>query len=275
MKCPVALFCIGLACGVQVAPPDAAQLVKQSVANHDRDWREEAQWRYKQIDTTYTGEGKQVEITEVIPLFGTPYERLIAKDGRPLSPAEKKKEEQEYEKAFQRRLKDTPAERAARIRKRESEWNFLRDLPEAYDFSLLGEEAVKGRPAWIVGMKPRPGFTPATPRGSMLRHIEGKLWIDKQDVQWAKAEAHVIGTVEIGWILARIGPGAEIKLALTRVADGLWFPSALEINGSARVLLVHRKSLNEELFFSDYARVGREQAVQVSGNRSGTTRGRP
>jgi hypothetical protein len=257
-----------LATAAAGAPHNVAALVKQSIANHDRVWREQTQWRYKQIETTYSGGEKHVETSEVIPLFGTPYDRLIAKDGHPLSPEEQKIEEQKFEKAFEKRQKESPAERAARIKKYQGHWSFLADLPAAYEFKLLGEEAVEGRPAWMIGMTPRAGFVPSTPRGSMLRHISGKLWLDKQDVQWAKTEAHVIDTIEIGWVLARVGPGAEIRMDMTRVAEGLWMPASIDINGSAKILMVHRKNLNEHLTFSDFARVGRDQAVEVSGNHS-------
>ena len=74
----------------------------------------------------------------------------------------------------------------------------------------------------------------------MLKHIEGKLWIDKQDIQWAKAEAIVKNTISIGWILARMD-GRDINLEFTRVADGLWMPKQIDINGTAKVLLVHKE----------------------------------
>ena len=80
-----------------------------------------------------------------------------------------------------------------------------------------------------------------------------------------EGRAHVIDTIEIGWVLARIGPGAEITLSMTRVADGLWMPGSIDIEGSAKVLMVHQKNLDEQLAFSNYARVGRERGVQVSG----------
>jgi hypothetical protein len=259
------LCCVVLASRALGVQPDAAALVKESIANHERDWREGAEWRYRQVDVTHAGAQKHVEVSEVTPLHGTPYERLVAKDGHALSAEEQKKEDQKYEKASERRQKESPGERAARLRKRDQEWTFLKDLPHAYNFAILGEEAVNARPAWIVEMTPRAGFTPTTSRGAMLKHIQGKLWIDKHDVQWVKAEAHVVDTIEIGWVLARVGPGAEIRLTMKRVADGLWLPGTLDIEGNAKVMMVHRKSLNEQLAFSDYARTGRDRGVQVSG----------
>jgi hypothetical protein len=86
----------------------------------------------------------------------------------------------------------------------------------------------------------------------MLKHIKGRLWIDKQDVQWAKAEAHVIDPISIGWILARIGEGAQIGLDMERVVDGLWMPKRIDVDGTARVLMVRNKVLDEHLTFSGY-----------------------
>jgi hypothetical protein len=232
--------------------PNAKALMLQSIGTYNQDWRAGMHWGYTQNDIT-TAEGKKVvEVSEVIPLEGTPYERLISKDGQPLSPEEKLKESAKYEKALKQRQNESPSERQARIRKYEDERSFLKDLPNAYDFKLLGEDIVDGRSAWIIGLTPLPDFVPTTAHGGMLKHITGRLWIDKQSMQWAKAEAHVVDTIAIGWVLARIGPGAEITLDMTRVTDQLWMPKRICIHGSARVLMVHNKNLNEELTFSGY-----------------------
>ena len=232
--------------------PDAKALILKSIENYDRDWRGAMHWGYLQKDVTHNGDTTTVEISEVIPLAGTPYERLTGKDGKPLSEEEKRKEDEKYQKALRERQNETPAQRQARIRKYENERSFLKDLPNAYDYTMIGEDVVDGRPAWVVGLKPRPDFVPTTSHGSMLKHIEGKLWIDKAEVHWAKAEAHVIDTISIGWIVARIGPGAKISLDMARVTEGLWMPKRIDINGTAKVLMVHNKALNEELTFSGF-----------------------
>lgn len=238
--------------GLAFGQPDPKALMVQSIANYERDWRAGMRFGYTQHDLTTSDGSKVVEVSEVIPLEGTPYERLISKNGQPLTAEEQRKEEAKYQKVLKQRQNESPEEHAARIRKYEDERSFLKDLPNAYDFKLLGEDTVDGRPAWILGLNPLPGFVPTTPHGAMLKHITGKLWIDKQAVQWAKAEAHVIDTISIGWILARIGPGAEITLAMTPVTEGVWMPKQICINGSAKVLMVHNKNLNEELSFSGY-----------------------
>jgi hypothetical protein len=244
---------------------DPAEIVGQSIRNYQRDRQTRVNWAYTQTDVTKSGDTSQVDVSEVIPLDGTPYERLIQKNGHPLPPSEEKKETRKYERALRQREVETPSEREARISKYENEQEFVRDIPDAYRFELLGEEVVDGRPVWVIGMTPRQGFAPSTPRGSILGHIEGKLWIDKEDVQWAKAEAHVIDTIGIGWVLARIEPGTRFAVEQKRVEDGLWMPRRITIAGAARVMIVHSKTIVEELTYSGYRNSGGVSAVKRAG----------
>jgi hypothetical protein len=231
---------------------DPAAIVRQSIQNYERDWHEGMNWEYRQTDVMKSDGTEEVDVSEIAPLGGTPYERLVLKNGHSLSPEQQKKEARKYEKTARQRESETPEERRERIRKYEAERAFVRDIPEAYTFELAGEEPVNGRPAWVIKMYPKAGFVPHLPHAAMLEHIKGTLWIDKEDVQWAKAEAEVIETIEFGWIMARIGPGARFYVEQERVANGIWEPSRITIRGAARVMLVHTKTLNEELSFSGY-----------------------
>ncbi len=212
------------------------------------------EWGYTQQDVNRADGKEEIVVSEVAPLEGTPYERLVSKNGKPLSTEEKRKEDRKFQKERQRRREESPGERRARIEKYEKERAFIKEIPLAYNFALSGDEVIAGRPAWVVTLAPKPGFVPSTPRAELLRHIEGKLWIDKQDLQWAQAEAHVIDTIGIGFILARIAPGAHITLNMTRVNSSLWVTRDIEINGAARVFLVYTRNLDEEVTFSGYHR---------------------
>jgi hypothetical protein len=249
------LFSLALGSAIAQAQVNPKDLVRQSIVNYEHDWQAAGMnWASTETDIKESEGRKEVDVSEVIPLAGTPYDRLIEKDGHPLSPSEQRKEERKLERAVRERERETPSEREERIRKYGEERAFINDIPEAYNFTLLGEAAVDGRPAWIVGMTPRPEFISSAPHGSMLKHIEGKLWIDKQDVRWAKAEARVIETIGIGWILARIERGTRFELEQTRVQNGLWAPRRITITGSALVMMVHSKPLNQELTWSGYKR---------------------
>jgi len=250
---------------------DAAGLVRQSVQNYERDWREATSWSYRQIDVTKSDGAGEVAVSEITPIDGTPYERLLMKSGQKLPPDEQKKEDHKYEKALKRRGTETTWERQQRIQKYEAERSFVKDIPDAYVFRIVGEAAVNDRPVWVIRMTPKLGFVPTTEHGNILKHIEGTLWLDKEDLQWAKAEADVIDTIEFGWVLARVGPGTHFLVEQTRVADGLWMPQRIVISGVARVLLVHEKVLNEELTFSGYQKGNVEASANPQG-KDGTPR---
>lgn len=244
-------------------------LVRQSIQNYENDWRAaRMKWAYTQTDITQSDGAKEISVSEVAPLNGTPYERLIGKDGHPLTAVEQRKEDRKYERVRHQREKETAAEREARIRKYESEREFIREIPEAYNFKLLGEETVEGRPAWVIGMTPRPDYTPTTMRAGMLRYIQGKLWIDKEDVQWAKADAHVVDRISFGWILARIEPGTQFHVEQTRVENGIWMPRRITIAGAAHVMMLYTKPIDEELTYSGYRKEGSVSAEKLTGGAS-------
>jgi hypothetical protein len=231
---------------------DPNEIVRKSIENCEKDWRASMSWAWTQTDVSLSEEKKEASVSEMVPLEGTPFERLITKDGHRLTPEEQRKEDRKFEKAMHQRENESAAEREARIRKYESERAFIRDIPEAYNFNLSGEDNVDGHAAWVIEITPRRGFVATAPHAAMLEHFAGKLWIDKEDLQWIKAEAQAIDTVGIGWIVARIGPGAHFTFEQTRVANGLWLPKRLTITGLVRVMMVYGKSVNEEVVYSGY-----------------------
>lgn len=247
---------------------DATALVRQSVQNYERNWREAMCWSYRQTDINKSGGTEEVAVSETIPIEGTPYERVLTKGGQKLPPDEQKKEDRKYEKMLKHRETETTWERQQRIQKYEAERSFVKDIPDAYVFRITGEAVINERPVWVIRMTPKPDFLPTTQHGNILKHIEGTLWLDKEDLQWAKAEADVIDTIEFGWILARVGPGTHFLVEQTRVAEGLWMPQRIVISGVARVLLVHDKVLNEELTFSGYQKGNVEASANPQGKDS-------
>ncbi len=81
---------------------------------------------------------KEATVSEMVPLNGTPWERLIMKDGHPLTPEEQRREKRKFERAQKQRESESPAEREARIRKYEDERAFIREIPDAYNFTPCG-----------------------------------------------------------------------------------------------------------------------------------------
>ncbi len=203
---------------------------------------------YTQRDVEKSSAGTKVSVSQVTVIDSFPYEKVISRNGKPLSADEARKEEEKYQKA----LKASTSDREKRVAEAERKRDFLKEAPDAFDAKLLGEEPLAGRPNYVIHLTPKPGYEAKSSHAKMFSKLEAKLWIDKEDMRWTKAEAHVIDTIAIGFFLARIGPGANILMEQEPIGDNIWLPKKIDVSGNAKILMMHNKSIDEELTYSNY-----------------------
>jgi hypothetical protein len=67
-----------------------------------------------------------------------------------------------------------------------------------------------------------------------------------------KVEAEVIKTVSWGLFLLRLDPGGRISLEQTRVNDEVWLPRHVTVAGSARIGLIKKVRMHEEITYSKF-----------------------
>src|SRR5579864_3115707 len=98
---------------------------------------------------------QDVDVSRTILVNDVPFEQLIEHNGQPPSVEQERKQKEDLDKL----KRETPEQRAERIRKQEEEnTSIVREVPKAFDFQLVGEEVVKGRPAWVLQATPHPGY---------------------------------------------------------------------------------------------------------------------
>ena len=250
--------------GQEVHPSDARRIVAQSITNYEKDYHAALKYNYMQRDVEKTPEGQKVTVSQVTAVAGMPFEKVLTRNGQPLPPSEQRREEDKYKKFLAERA--TPDAQQKKIAEYENARRFLREVPEAFDFELLPEETINGRANYVVKCTPKPGYVARDSKARMFSKINATLWVDKQDVRWTKARANVIDSVSIGWIMARINQGAKIGIEQTRIADNLWLPSEIDVNGMVKILLVKNHPVGEQVYFSEYRLAGdgaREQTAQL------------
>jgi hypothetical protein len=244
------------------APLDPKEIVRRSV---------ETDHRTLEISRSYTsqrrelikhlGKNGEVKWTEnktydVNFYYGERYERLIAVDDKPLPEAEQKKEEEKLDKFLAKYRDESESDRAKRLEKerkqREQGRLFLRDVENAYDFRLLGEEKVDGVDSYVIQGTPRADFQPTQPHADMLKRIRGKLWIEKNNYNWVKVEAEAIDTISFGLFLFRIHPGSRFTFMKTLVNDEVWLLKRLDIDGGARIALFKNENVSQEEVISNF-----------------------
>ncbi len=236
-----AVFAILAVLAAAPPAPDPAEIVRQSVNRDQDNWRKAKDYTYVEREQEHHGGKTTSKTYEVSTLYGREFRRLIARDDQLLSPGEAAKEQKRFDKAVASRADESPEKRAKEEadaeKEREKERAFAREIPEAYNFVLLGEEEVEGHQAWVIGATPRPGFKPKDSQAKALPKLRGKFWIEKQDYEWVKLEAEVISPLKWGLFIASLNPGTVLKFTQTKVNDELWMPKQVSVQVDARLLM--------------------------------------
>jgi hypothetical protein len=246
----------------------AREIVAKSISNYDNDWKAALDFTCTEHEVVKDAAGrvKNTEVSQIMVLDGTPYTRLIGKNGHPVTGEEAARENEKYLRVSAVRDRETAGQRAHRLRKYQEEREFLHEIPDAFNMKLVGHETLNGRANYLFQLTPKPGYVPQSKNAHLFSDIEGKLWIDEQDLRWTKAEANVIDTISIGWVLARIGPGAHIAMKQVKVDGEHWLPREIDVDGSAKILLVKNRALHETVSFTDYKRVRPPAGTVAAGN---------
>jgi hypothetical protein len=244
---------------------DARQIVGLSVAATERSWQARDHYFYMErnedryLDSLGQVKSENVDVTRMILVNGARFEQLMEHNGQLPSATEQRKSDDDLEKLKH----ETPEEQTARVRKDQENRSFLRDLLEAFDFRLIGEEVVGGRPAYVLQATPHPGYHAHGKYGKMFSKVEGKLWVDKQDFGWVKVDGEVTQSFSIGLFVARVQRGSHIILEQTCVGDAVWVPKRLEVRASARIFFLKSLDMDRILTYSDY-RPARDGPYSVS-----------
>jgi hypothetical protein len=261
MRLSPVLACLLLRC-LSAQTPDPLEIVRRSVEQDRLNFRRANDYSYvqhtEQRELDEQGRVRKVESRtfDVIVIDGEPYQKLIARNGKPLGEAEARKEQEKLDRELARRRNEDPARRSRRLSEEEKRRmegrEFAREIPEAFRFRLAGEDRLEGRPVWIIDAEPKPGYRGKAKRADLLSKFRGRLWIDPQDYQWVRVEAETIAPVRFGWVLARLDPGAKMVFEQRRVHDEVWLPSRAHIQLSARLALVRKLRGEVEVLWRDY-----------------------
>jgi len=235
--------------------PDVHQIVKSSIAVTQRHWRTRLQYTYverdqdRRLDSEGRLKSEDVDVSRTVLVNGVPFEQLMERNGQPPPAEEERKQKEKLDKL----KRETDEQRAARVRKQEEEnTSLVREVPKAFDFQLVGEEVVNGRPAYVLQATPHLGYHAPGRYGKMFSKLEGKLWVDQQDLGWIKADGQVIQPFSMGLFLAQVQRGSHITMEQTRVGDGTWLPKHIEVRASAKILFIKSLIIDRILTYSDY-----------------------
>lgn len=257
-----------------VAAPDAWAIMQKAVANDIVDWQAAKDYTFLQrvqedaLDGSGAVKSSKTETSEILVLYGEPFERIVAKGDQPLSEEEQRKQNEKFEKETNKRANETPEQREKRLQKfekeREENREFVREVLHAYDFTLAGSETVNGRETWVVDGTPRPGFEGKRREAKLLPKIKPRFWIDQRDYSWVKLRAEVTDTLSVGWVVARLNKGSVFEMQQMKLNDEVWLPEKFDVKLDGRIALL--KGVNESVHvtFRDYRKFRTETKISVA-----------
>jgi hypothetical protein len=271
MRPSIVVALAALAVNPARAADSALDIVNRSLELQDRNFQRSRDYVYQQREVTRESDGSgkvkstKSETFDVLRLYGRHYMRMIEKDGKPLSEAEDRKEEQRLQKEMEKRRKQSEDPNSKERREFEKEraefQKLVREISEAFTFQLVGEEQISGKKTWVIQAEPNPNYRPKDMRSGMLAKMHGKLWIAEPEYQWVKVEAETIDTISFGWFLARLSKGSKFRFESRRVNDEVWLPSRADIGIDGRLGLVKKVRAGIEITYSNYRKFQAESKI--------------
>jgi hypothetical protein len=162
--------------------------------------------------------------------------RLIAQNGKPLSPSDEQKEEARLDGLLgdpgkQKRRKQAEGEDTGRVLK------VLRALPAAFVYQDAGAgESPTGKVEKFT-FKPNPRFSPPDLETQVLTQMAGEMWVDPVHLRVVRLEGHLQQDVDFGWgILGRLNKGGWIVIEQAEVGGGQWRTTHFQMTMSGRVV---------------------------------------
>ena len=219
----------------------------------------------KEYNKDSTVKSAKATTRDISIIYDHRYARVIEREGKPLSEKEQQKEKERLEKLTAKWQRETAEERQKRLAEREKNREkseaFLREIPDAYDLRLVGEEKVSGHDTWVIQGEPHPGYQPKTREARFLAKVHGKVWIDKAEYQWVRIDAESLDTISFGLVLFRLSKGSRMEFEATRVNDEIWLPSRQHIAAGGRVGLFFKASIDLTSTYENYRKFQSDSRV--------------
>jgi hypothetical protein len=231
--------------------PEINSLMVQVEAQEKASRKTIKQYIYRMIDTEqdFDSHGAVKKTTTVEREFFCVnvacFNKLLARDGKPLSGDELKKEDERIDQriaeAKERNQKIAAGEPPPK-KKDSDEITFARFL-ELGTFSNPRRVQLHGRDTIAIDYTGDPHAKSRNVVEGAIRNLAGTVWVDEQDHALVRIEAHFFQDYKVvGGLLADVHKGASFQSEWTKVNNEVWLPASFSGRGSARIALFFNHS---------------------------------
>ena len=204
-------------------------------------------------------------------LNGDEVSTLTKKDGKALSDAEQRKENEKTQKEIQEIQKNAEKKEAKEEKakeegkeKKEDDDVGIEVFLRAAQFVNPRRERFRGQDVLVFDFEPNPDFKPRKMVEKVVHELAGVIWIDEKAHDVARLEAYFLGDFKIaGGLLANLQKGTSFTFEQAFMNDEVWLPTYQEAHLGVRFLLVKGFKVNEVTRYSDYKKFNVESVASI------------
>jgi len=241
--------------------PDIPSLLRDVVRNQSiiDDIQKQYTCHVSEEEEKIDSQGKVTSSTvseyDTFYIGGEEVRHLLAKNGKPLEGDEKQKEDDRFNKEFDK-LQKKQAELASDPKKQqkqaEEDQAQISDFLRAERFTNPRRERFRGHDVIVFDFGPNPDYKPKKLAESIVQKLVGVIWVDEQARDVVRLEAQFSENAKIaGGLLASLSKGSNFVFEQAMVNNEVWLPSYAEVHASGRVLFIKAKA-NEIDRYSNY-----------------------
>jgi len=252
----------------QIQLPDLKQLFAEIDANQKAidKLKENYTGRRSVEETQYDGSGKVTKLERREETFfyldGEEISTLVAKDGKPLSDEEQRKENERVQKRITK-YQEEKTHKEKKEEKAKEEGRDEKDSDEpgieiflrACQFVNPRRERFRGQDVLVFDFEGNPEYKPKKLAERVVQQLAGVVWVDEKAHDVARLEAYFVKDVRFGGgLLANLQKGTSFIFEQAFLNNEVWLPTYEEAHIGARVLLLKGFKVNEVTRYSDYKR---------------------
>jgi hypothetical protein len=182
------------------------------------------------------------KLYRVVPTGTGTMKILLKEANKPTDPVIYRQQLQTWKELLELALKpDDPRAKLAysKWQKKKTDRADLVDATrEAFLTKSAGQETLNGRPCDVFELNPNPSFHPHSIFQDAMTHITAKIWVDHEQNQVARAEAHVMRDISFGGgILGKLYRGGVFSFQQAEVSPGVWLPARYQYDFMGRKFL--------------------------------------
>jgi hypothetical protein len=252
----------------QVKLPDLKQLFEELDANQKQIDKIKENYAGTRVEeeTEYdkTGKVTKKEVNEYTFFYleGDEVSTLVKKDGKPLSEAEQKKEDEKTRKRIEEiQKKDKKKEEKEAKAKEAGKEDKDKDDPGIEVFLRTSQfvnprrERFRGQDVLVFDFEPNPEYKPKNMVEKVVKDLAGVVWVDEKAKDVARLEAYFVGDFRLGGgLLATLERNTNFVFEQAYLNNEVWLPTYEEAHVGARFLMVKGIKINSVTRYSDYKR---------------------